>query len=108
MVSNGGMYVAKLGNSSPHGFVSGTVYNQDNGTYGLRVAGKGAVVISTDILGVSDYYDSGETFKFSAGKSGSVRLVNELEIAEKFGGGLYWDYKFKTLTFEKGIMVTAL
>ena len=108
LVSNGGMYVAKLGNSSPHGFVSGTVYNQDNGTYGLRVAGKGAVVISTDILGVSDYYDSGETFKFSAGKSGSVRLVNELEIAEKFGGGLYWDYKFKTLTFEKGIMVTAL
>lgn len=76
-----------------------TATHTTSGAYGMRLFAPGFVILGADEVGVADYYDSGTYGTYTKGMSGSVR------IAEYSGSTIY---RYLTLTFLKGMMVTDL
>lgn len=69
--------------------------------WGMRLAAPTFVAVHSDIFGVGNYADSSSSVNYTAGKSGTIQVCTDYnETTEK--------YTFETITFEKGLMVTAL
>lgn len=81
---------------------------KDTGKWGMRVAGRGVVAFSTPYILVGDYKEYNEDFVGSIGQSGTCKVITEISTTGSSSGLIINSLKTKTVTFEKGLMVTAI
>jgi hypothetical protein len=81
---------------------------KDTGNWGMRVAGRGVVAFSTPYILVGDYKEYNEDFVGSIGQSGTCKVITEISTTGSSSGLIINSLKTKTVTFEKGLMVTAI
>ena len=81
---------------------------KDTGAWGMRVAGRGVVAFSTPYILVGDYKEYNEDFVGSIGQSGTCKVITEISTTGSSSGLIINSLKTKTVTFEKGLMVTAI
>lgn len=81
---------------------------KDTGNWGMRVAGRGVVAFSTSYILVGDYKEYNEDFVGSIGQSGTCKVITEISTTGSSSGLIINSLKTKTVTFEKGLMVTAI
>lgn len=81
---------------------------KDTGKCGMRVAGRGVVAFSTPYILVGDYKEYSEDFVGSIGQSGTCKVITEISTTGSSSGLIINSLKTKTVTFEKGLMVTAI
>ena len=81
---------------------------KDTGNWGIRVAGRGVVAFSTPYILVGDYKEYNEDFVGSIGQSGTCKVITEISTTGSSSGLIINSLKTKTVTFEKGLMVTAI
>lgn len=81
---------------------------KDTGKWGMRVAGRGVVAFSTPYILVGDYKEYSEDFVGSIGQSGTCKVITEISTTGSSSGLIINSLKTKTVTFEKGLMVTAI
>lgn len=89
------------------GYLS-TSESKDTGNWGMRVAGRGVVAFSTPYILVGDYKEYNEDFVGSIGQSGTCKVITEISTTGSSSGLIINSLKTKTVTFEKGLMVTAI
>lgn len=81
---------------------------KDTGNWGMRVAGRGVVAFSTPYILVGDYKEYNEDLVGSIGQSGTCKVITEISTTGSSSGLIINSLKTKTVTFEKGLMVTAI
>lgn len=81
---------------------------KDTGEWGMRVAGRGVVAFSTPYILVGDYKEYNEEFVGSIGQSGTCKVITEISTTGSSSGLIINSLRTKTVTFEKGLMVTAI
>jgi hypothetical protein len=81
---------------------------KNTGKWGMRVAGRGVVAFSTPYILVGDYKEYSEDFVGSIGQSGTCKVITEISTTGSSSGLIINSLKTKTVTFEKGLMVTAI
>lgn len=81
---------------------------KDTGAWGMRVAGRGVVAFLTPYILVGDYKEYNEDFVGSIGQSGTCKVITEISTTGSSSGLIINSLKTKTVTFEKGLMVTAI
>ena len=81
---------------------------KDTGNWGMRVAGRGVVAFSTPYILVGDYKEDNEDFVGRIGRSGTCKVITEISTTGSSSGLIINSLKTKTVTFEKGLMVTAI
>lgn len=90
------------------GYVAFNTIAASTGTYGTRIAGKGILALLSRDIGVASYASINSDVTVTTGESGSIFVATDLEIEALDDGGVSWSYTNRTLTFEKGLMVTAI
>lgn len=81
---------------------------KDTGNWGMRVAGRGVVAFSTPYILVGDYKEYNEDLVGSIGQSGTCKVITKISTTGSSSGLIINSLKTKTVTFEKGLMVTAI
>lgn len=102
-ITNASLQGGKTGKAMT-GYVSFNTYYAPTNVYGTRLAGKGIIALYTPYLGVGDWTELGNEGTVTVGQSGSTTIVTD--IRDNGDGTIGWTTK--TITFEKGLMVTAL
>ncbi|MBR9960800.1 hypothetical protein [Anaerostipes sp. Marseille-Q3525] len=95
-LNNGWVEILRNGQRTAH--MSGRVIYKN--AYGMGLFGRSIIALGSPVLGVTDYIEGGG-YTVSVGQTGSINVVT----------GLNDDFTkayISTLTFEKGLMVTAL
>lgn len=95
-LNNGWVEILRNGQRTAH--MSGRVIYKN--AYGMGLFGRSIIALGSPVLGVTDYSEGGG-YTVSVGQTGSINVVT----------GLNDDFTkayISTLTFEKGLMVTAL
>lgn len=116
ITSDSGSFFAKMTNGSLQGGQSGenasgyVSFNTSyqgvyTNPYGIRVAGNGVIALLTQHLGVGAYTTMGNAADIEEGQSASIEVITELTGD---GQGHITNWKTKTLTFSKGLMVTKI
>lgn len=103
-LNNGMLYGGYNVGDGYNGYVSFNSYYQGTGVYGTRIAGKGCVAIYTPYLGTGKYTDINENGVISIGQSGTLKVITD--ISDNGDGTIRWSWK--TITFENGLMITAI
>lgn len=113
ITSDNGNYFAKITNASLQGgksskavtgYVSFNTYYTNTGIFGTRLAGKGIIALYTPYLGVGDWTEYSVDGTVTVGQNGSTKVITD--IIDNGDGTIRW--KWKTIVFEKGLMVTNL
>lgn len=104
ITSNSGGYYVKIDNGSflggaigysPSGHINTNIVLSHTGVRGLRISGQGVIALQSPYIGFGDYYNADESSEITAGQSGSIKITTASGTQ-------------KTITFYKGLMVTAL
>lgn len=102
-ITNGYLYGGKTGEAQS-GYLSFNTWYTPTGVPGISIGGKGIMALHTPYLGVGEYTGDPVYGIVNIGQSGSVKVVTQIN---NLGNGVI-EWLYKTLTFEKGLMVTAL
>ena len=93
----------EIGRTTISGYIDGNNAWAPDGTNGVRLAGLGGVFILAPRIGVTGYQEGG-TATVDVGQDTSTKIITD--IKDNGDGTISWDYK--TITFRRGLMVTAL
>ena len=87
------------------GYISfNSTFTAVNNARGMRLASLTGVVVYTPRFGVGAYADIGQYGTYTEGRSGSLQVITNIQ--DVGNGRLSWTWR--TITFNRGLMVTSL